>query len=212
MGRSSHLRQRGGGSRFLGGEPPGSAADGIGCGRQLRFVRIGDDHLADGPADAGAHQTPGPFPVPQLPEHDQTMAQRTHGARNARTTTMKNPKVVSRKAESEKAGKRKPEEMRSAEWGVRNGAAGFPLFRFRAFRFSAPGFTLIELLIVISIMAILAAMIIPISGAVSRNRIKAKARAELEQVATGIELYKAKLGAYPPDNPRDPSINQLYFE
>src|SRR5689334_8647828 len=117
------------------------------------------------------------------------------------------------KAESEKSGKRKTlREMRSADCGLGNANSAFPLSRFRAFRFSYRAFTLIELLIVISIMAILAAMIIPISGAVSRNRIKAKARTELEQVATGIELYKAKLGHYPPDNPGKPSTNQLYFE
>ena len=74
------------------------------------------------------------------------------------------------------------------------------------------GFTLIELLIVIAIMSILAAMIIPISGAVTRSRIRARARAELEQVSTAIELYKAKLGHYPPDNPGNPATNQLYFE
>ena len=74
------------------------------------------------------------------------------------------------------------------------------------------GFTLIELLIVIAVISILAAMVIPITGAVSRARIKSKARAELEQVATGIELYKAKLGHYPPDNPVNPATNQLYFE
>jgi len=79
-------------------------------------------------------------------------------------------------------------------------------------RFSVYGFTLIELLIVIAIIAILAAMIIPISGAVTRNRIKAKARTELEQVATAIDMYKAKLGHYPPDNPKKPDLNQLYFE
>jgi prepilin-type N-terminal cleavage/methylation domain-containing protein len=74
------------------------------------------------------------------------------------------------------------------------------------------GFTLIELLIVIAIIAILAAMVIPISGAVNRNKIRAKARVELEQVATAIELYKSKLGHYPPDNPGNPWTNQLYFE
>ena len=126
---------------------------------------------------------------------------------------MKNPKAVKGKAESDKAEKRQTlREMRSAECGLGNANAAFPLSRFPAFRFSPGAFTLIELLIVISIMAILAAMIIPISGAVSRNRIKAKARTELEQVATGIELYKAKLGHYPPDNLGNPSINQLYFE
>jgi prepilin-type N-terminal cleavage/methylation domain-containing protein len=74
------------------------------------------------------------------------------------------------------------------------------------------GFTLIELLVVIAVMSILAAMLIPISGAVSRSRTRAKARTELEQVATGIELYKTKLGHYPPDNPGNPATNQLYFE
>ncbi|HZR19977.1 MAG TPA: prepilin-type N-terminal cleavage/methylation domain-containing protein [Verrucomicrobiae bacterium] len=82
----------------------------------------------------------------------------------------------------------------------------------RRSRSSAFGFTLIELLIVIAIISILAAMIIPISGAVTRNRIKAKARTEIEHVATAIDLYKAKLGHYPPDNPGLPNINQLYFE
>jgi prepilin-type N-terminal cleavage/methylation domain-containing protein len=73
-------------------------------------------------------------------------------------------------------------------------------------------FTLIEVLVVIAIISVLAAMIIPISGAVNRNKIKTKARAELEQIATAIELYKAKLGHYPPDNPLNPATNQLYFE
>ena len=74
------------------------------------------------------------------------------------------------------------------------------------------GFTLIELLIVIAIIAILAAMIIPVTGAVNRSKIRSKARAELERVATAIEVYKAKLGHYPPDNPNNPDLNPLYFE
>jgi prepilin-type N-terminal cleavage/methylation domain-containing protein len=73
-------------------------------------------------------------------------------------------------------------------------------------------FTLIELLIVISIIAILAAMIIPVTGAVNRAKIRAKARTELERVATAVDLYKAKLGHYPPDNPTRPDLNPLYFE
>jgi prepilin-type N-terminal cleavage/methylation domain-containing protein len=87
-----------------------------------------------------------------------------------------------------------------------------PKSEFRIASSDASGFTLIELLIVIAIIAILAAMVIPISGAVNRNKIKAKARVELEQVATAIELYKTKLGHYPPDNPGNPATNQLYFE
>jgi len=73
-------------------------------------------------------------------------------------------------------------------------------------------FTLIELLVVIAVIAILAGMIFPITGAVNRQKMRSKARAELNQVATLIEAYKAKLGHYPPDNPVDPRINPLYYE
>lgn len=73
-------------------------------------------------------------------------------------------------------------------------------------------FTLIELLIVIAIIAILAALIFPVTAAVNRTKMRAKARAELAQAETAIETYKAKLGHYPPDNPGRPSTNQLYFE
>jgi prepilin-type N-terminal cleavage/methylation domain-containing protein len=74
------------------------------------------------------------------------------------------------------------------------------------------GFTLIELLVVIAIIGLLASMLIPITGAVNRNKIRARARAELAQIETGIQDYKTKLGYYPPDNPTNPSVNQLYYE
>ena len=73
-------------------------------------------------------------------------------------------------------------------------------------------FTLIELLVVIAVIAILAALVIPVSGAVNAARTKRRAMAELAQVETAIERYKAKLGHYPPDNPRNPVLNQLYYE
>ena len=73
-------------------------------------------------------------------------------------------------------------------------------------------FTLIELLVVIAIIAILAAMIFPVAGVVTRAKIRSVARAELAQIETGIESYKIKLGHYPPDNNGLWTTNQLYYE
>src|SRR5262249_421499 len=74
-------------------------------------------------------------------------------------------------------------------------------------------FTLIELLVVIGIMAILAALIIPITGAVTRHKLRSRTRAELRSIETAIEDYKTKRGNYPPDNPKNPNyLNQLYYE
>src|SRR5438132_11868374 len=77
---------------------------------------------------------------------------------------------------------------------------------------SPAAFTLIELLVVIAIIAILAALVIPVSGAVRAAGTKRRAMAELTQVETLIESYKEKLGHYPPDNPGNPLLNQLYYE
>ena len=75
-------------------------------------------------------------------------------------------------------------------------------------------FTLIELLVVMAVISLLAAMVIPITGAVSRNKLRARAKTELANITLAIETYKTKLGHYPPDNPgpRVLFINQLYFE
>jgi prepilin-type N-terminal cleavage/methylation domain-containing protein len=73
-------------------------------------------------------------------------------------------------------------------------------------------FTLIELLVVISIMGILAAFTIPVLKGVKRTQYRNTARAELEQIATALERYKAAYGAYPPSNPGNPLRNPLYFE
>src|SRR2546422_491691 len=70
-------------------------------------------------------------------------------------------------------------------------------------RITSLGFTLIELLVVIAVIALLAAMIIPITGKVSELRIKNKARGELKQVETAINVYKTKLGYYPPVDTND---------
>ena len=73
-------------------------------------------------------------------------------------------------------------------------------------------FTLIELLVVIAVIAILASLIFPITAGLKRKRLIAVAQTELAQIETAIEAYKASRGHYPPDNPDDPKLNQLYFE
>jgi prepilin-type N-terminal cleavage/methylation domain-containing protein len=74
------------------------------------------------------------------------------------------------------------------------------------------GFTLVELLVVISIIAILAALLIPAAGKIMQDAAKKRAKAELEQLATAIDNYKAKLGFYPPDNRNNFAVNSLYYE
>ncbi len=79
-------------------------------------------------------------------------------------------------------------------------------------------FTLIELLVVIAIIALLASMLFPILRAVNKAKLLHRTKGELAQVETYIEIYKTKLGHYPPDNrsPLDnqlmPGLNQLYYE
>jgi prepilin-type N-terminal cleavage/methylation domain-containing protein len=74
-------------------------------------------------------------------------------------------------------------------------------------------FTLIELLVVIAIMSVLAALIIPITGAVTRHKLRSRTRAEMRSIETAIEDYKTKKGYYPPDNPGGLNgLNQLYYE
>jgi prepilin-type N-terminal cleavage/methylation domain-containing protein len=73
-------------------------------------------------------------------------------------------------------------------------------------------FTLIELLIVVAIIAILAALIIPIAGAVNAKKQISVAQTQLKALEMAIDGYKTKLGYYPPDNTNNPAVNQLYFE
>jgi len=73
-------------------------------------------------------------------------------------------------------------------------------------------FTLIELLVVLAIIGVLAAMIIPIVGAVNARKQISTAQTQLKGIELAIDGYKTKLGYYPPDNPNNPVTNQLYFE
>ena len=115
-----------------------------------------------------------------------------------------------------------PEEAQASDFGL--WTSDFGLRTSFGLRLSGLGvrrrraFTLIELLVVIAIISLLAAMIFPITKAVNRTKIRTRARAELAQVETAIESYKAKYGIYPPDNPKsagDPMFyasNPLYYE
>ena len=83
----------------------------------------------------------------------------------------------------------------------------------------APAFTLIELLTVIAIMGVIAALIMPVVGAVKKRQYLYNAQAEMEKVATAIDRYKAAYGFYPPSPTTPPTagnpstlINQLYYE
>src|SRR5436190_10596583 len=74
-------------------------------------------------------------------------------------------------------------------------------------------FTLIELLVVIAIMAVLAALIIPITGAVTRHKLRSRTKTEMRLIENAIEDYKTKKGYYPPDNPGIQfGFNELYYE
>jgi prepilin-type N-terminal cleavage/methylation domain-containing protein len=76
-------------------------------------------------------------------------------------------------------------------------------------------FTLIELLVVIAIIAVLAALLLPLGAAVKRTSLINRTKAEMAQVETAIESYKAAYGFYPPDSTTTVNnirINQLYYE
>ncbi len=73
-------------------------------------------------------------------------------------------------------------------------------------------FTLIELLVVIAVIGILASLLFPVTKVMKKNRMIAVAKTELAQVETAIEAYKARYGTFPPDNPGNFLINQLYYE
>ena len=77
-------------------------------------------------------------------------------------------------------------------------------------------FTLIELLTVIAIIGVLATATFSALGRIKRQQYINNATAEMEQLETALERYKAAYGFYPPDNQLNPGgsplMNQLYFE
>lgn len=79
-------------------------------------------------------------------------------------------------------------------------------------------FTLVELLVVIAVIAVLAALLMPLGASVKRTALINKTKSEMAQVETAIESYKAAYGFYPPDNTNTVNnlasamTNQLYYE
>ncbi len=60
-------------------------------------------------------------------------------------------------------------------------------------------FTLVELLVVITIIAILTSLVVTAAAAARRAALRARINAEVSEVATGMEEYKNKTTAYPPN-------------
>ncbi len=96
---------------------------------------------------------------------------------------------------------------------MKDGGMIAPVAPYASRRRSRAGFTLVEILVVIAIMALLAGFAFAVLKPVSRPQYLNTARAELEQIATALENYQGKFGAYPPGNPLvPPEINTLYYE
>ncbi|HXI70174.1 MAG TPA: type II secretion system protein [Verrucomicrobiae bacterium] len=74
------------------------------------------------------------------------------------------------------------------------------------------GFTLVELLVVISIIAILAGFIVSALKPFKRTSIINDTKAEMAQLETAIDSFKAAYGFYPPGNPNDARFSPLYYE
>jgi prepilin-type N-terminal cleavage/methylation domain-containing protein len=95
-----------------------------------------------------------------------------------------------------------------------------PSVRFQASTLSQlRAFTLIELLVVIGIIAVLAALLLPVAGAVRKQSMIRTAQAEMAQLETAIDSYKSAYGFYPPSPTNSPTVgnsstlfNQLYYE
>ena len=72
--------------------------------------------------------------------------------------------------------------------------AASALFRVPSSEVPSPGLTLVEILVVIAIIGILAALITPAIYQAMWSARQTKIKTELDQLASGIEAFKAKYG------------------
>jgi len=73
-------------------------------------------------------------------------------------------------------------------------------------------FTLLELLAVISIIAVLAAFLLAGAGAFNKRQKINRTQAEMAKLELALDNYKAAYGFYPPSNPNNFLVSQLYYE
>jgi len=89
-----------------------------------------------------------------------------------------------------------------------------PIFKMRPrWKHSAnPAFTLIELLVVLAVIGVLTGLLFAVLKPIKKKKAIALAQSQLKQAETAIDDYHSKYGFYPPDNPGNPVVHQLYFE
>jgi prepilin-type N-terminal cleavage/methylation domain-containing protein len=76
-------------------------------------------------------------------------------------------------------------------------------------------FTIVEILVVIAIMVILAGLIVGLAGPVQDKKVITRTQAQINQLVTLIDTYKARTGVYPPGNPNNfntPTNTSLFYE
>ena len=73
-------------------------------------------------------------------------------------------------------------------------------------------FSLVELLVVITIITVVVAFTVPAYHAVKIYQYEHQTEAEMGQLTHAIDSYKDARGFYPPDSPKGPLLNPLYYE
>ncbi len=75
----------------------------------------------------------------------------------------------------------------------------------------ARGFTLVELLVVITIIAILAALVLSTAGGIQDKAARSRAQSEIAALSAALESYKADNGDYPTGTATPPSGTNAFL-